>query len=278
MDTHGDRLQQQVFGGRHPMDIRGDILEQLGHIEQEHGVRIPIAVESGSRAWGFPSPDSDYDCRFLYVRPRDWYLSVFERGDTIEYTPDAVFDVAGWDVRKAIQHLVKSNAVMHEWLSSGTTYRTDRRVHSVLWELAKAFFNPVAVCWHYLSMARGKLAAIEGADTAKIKAYCYVLRPLACIRHVHAYRTIPHMDYLENMGELSLPDALRTQIRRLLHEKETAAESYPIARDELLLSYFRQEIAWTEKWLPTQKHEKNRDYESADRAFRDILGMVNGNG
>lgn len=149
------------------MEIREQILRQLSQIEREHNIRIPIAIESGSRAWGFASPDSDYDCRFLYVHPRDWYLSVFEGKDTIEYTPDAVFDVGGWDVHKVIQHLVKSNAVMLEWLSSPVIYRMDERVRDELWKLGEAFFNPVAVCWHYLSMARNKLAEIELAAPVK---------------------------------------------------------------------------------------------------------------
>jgi len=258
------------------MDIRGQILEQLNQIEREHHVRIPIAIESGSRAWGFASPDSDYDCRFIYVHPRDWYLSVFEGRDTIEYAPDAVFDVGGWDIRKVIRHLVKSNAVMLEWLSSGVVYRMNEAVRQELWNLGEAFFNPVSVGWHYLSMARNKLTEIEEAETSKIKKYCYVLRPLACIRHIHTHGKIPHMEYQRNLAEIALPDPVREEITRLLKEKETAAEAFPMPKNDTLLRYSRQESAWAEEWLGTLHKEKNRDYEHANRVFCRIIEMVNG--
>lgn len=257
------------------MDIRDQILRQLCEIEREHQVRIPIAIESGSRAWGFASPDSDYDCRFVYVRPREWYLSVFAGKDTIEYTPDAVFDVGGWDVRKVIQHLVKSNAVMLEWLSSPVIYRIDEGVRAELWKLGEAFFNPVAVCWHYLSMARNKLVEIEEADTSKIKKYCYVLRPLACIRYIYTHNKIPYMEYQRNLAEIDLSTRIKKEIEALLKEKETAAEGFLIPRNEHLLRYFQETSAWAENWLGTLHHEKNRDYEQANKVFRNIIRMVN---
>ena len=52
------------------------ILSKLRQIGQEENVTLLHAVESGSRAWGFPSPDSDYDVRFIYYRPLSFYLSL----------------------------------------------------------------------------------------------------------------------------------------------------------------------------------------------------------
>lgn len=260
------------------MNIREQILIQLEDLETEHNIHIPIAIESGSRAWGFASPDSDYDCRFIYVHPKDWYLSVFEGKDTIELTPDALFDVGGWDVRKVIRHIVKSNAVMLEWLSSGITYRMDEAVRRELRILGEAFFNPVAVCWHYLSMARNKLEEIEQSDSAKIRKYFYVLRPLACIRFIQAKGQIPYMEYRRNLAEIPLPSEVREQIGLLLKEKETADEGFQIPRNEILLDYFHGETAWAEDWLKGLHHEKNRDYTQADQTLRKIIEMVNGNG
>lgn len=260
------------------MNIQQQILKQLQATQQEHNVHIPIAVESGSRAWGFASPDSDYDCRFIYVHNRDWYLSVFEGRDTIEYTPDAIFDVGGWDVRKVIAHLVKSNAVMLEWLSSGVVYRMDEKIHSELWKLGEAFFNPVAVSWHYLSMARNKLGEIEETETAKIKKYFYVLRPLACIRYIHTHGKIPHMRYRYNLAEISLSEMIRGEIELLLTKKETAAEGCLMPRNNILLDFFHRETAWAEEWIGTLHHDKNRDYEQANQTFRRIIEMVNTSG
>lgn len=79
-------------------------------------MRFLIAVESGSRAWGFPSPDSDYDIRFIHIHPRDWYLSLQPGRDVIERPIIDNIDLNGWDLRKALGLLLKSNAVVSEWL------------------------------------------------------------------------------------------------------------------------------------------------------------------
>lgn len=64
--------------------MRERIIELLHSIEAEHGVKVLYACESGSRAWGFASPDSDYDVRFVYVRPLEDYLSLVPVRDVIE--------------------------------------------------------------------------------------------------------------------------------------------------------------------------------------------------
>ncbi len=256
------------------MEIAKQILIKLDEIEREYNVRVPIAIESGSRAWGFASPDSDYDCRFICVRPIDGYLSVFNEKDTIEYALDAVFDVGGWDVRKVIQHLVKANAVMLEWLSSPQVYRMDDKVRDALWTLGQDFFNPVAVGWHYLSLARKMLEEIEVAETAKIKKYCYVLRPLACIRYIQTTGKIPYMEYRRNLAEIEVKPQVRQEIDRLLKEKENAVESHLITQNKILLGYFREESAWADQWLGSIKHEKLYDPERANKTFRDIIRQV----
>jgi predicted nucleotidyltransferase len=111
----------------HPIDpsIREAILGKLQDVEAKHDVRVLYACESGSRGWGFASPDSDYDVRFIFVRPAREYLRVMPVRDVIEETPGPVFDVNGWDVRKALQLLAKGNATLVEWISSPVMYRQD---------------------------------------------------------------------------------------------------------------------------------------------------------
>jgi predicted nucleotidyltransferase len=256
------------------MEIALQIVEKLLEIQREHNIRIPLAFESGSRAWGFASPDSDYDCRFIYVRPVDSYLSVFEDRDTIEYAPDAVFDISGWDIKKVIQHLVKSNAVMLEWLSSCVIYCVDGKIQDMLRALGQDFFNPVSVGWHYLSMAKKVLEEIKADDTAKIKKYCYVLRPLACVRYIQTTGQIPHMEYRRNLDEIAVKPEVRAEIEALLREKETAAEGHRIPANRILLEYFNEETAWAEEWLGTVKHEKLNDPERANKTFREIVRWV----
>jgi len=272
-----ERMSLSAMPGNDMDDTQKQILQRLSVMEAERGIKIPLAVESGSRAWGFASPDSDYDCRFVYVKPKVSYLSVFEEKDTIEFTPDAVFDLGGWDVKKAVALLVKSNAVILEWLSSGVVYRKDERVWRVLWRVGQAFFNPVAVSWHYLSMARNKLAEIEQAANAKIKKYFYVMRPLACIGFIEAHGSIPHMEYRKNLAEIDVSAAIRDRIELLMRQKETALEGDMIPQDKILVDFFRTECASVENRLSALHHEKNRNYEQADKAFREILEMVRPN-
>ena len=107
-----------------PDNVRAEILTRMHNAEKEHGVRILLAVESGSRAWGFESPNSDFDARFIYVHPRDWYLSVGleEQRDVIEYPIVDDIDLNGWDLRKALRLFWKSNPAFVEWIQSPIVY------------------------------------------------------------------------------------------------------------------------------------------------------------
>ena len=92
--------------------MRQEILQRLSDIEAKYDVKILLAVESGSRAWGFESKDSDYDVRFIYVHRKDWYLSLIEGRDVIEeLDPDGVLDLAGWDLKKAL--LLMGKGIIH---------------------------------------------------------------------------------------------------------------------------------------------------------------------
>src|SRR5262249_24310191 len=122
---------------------------KLAAIAERERVRMLIAVESGSRAWGFPSPDSDYDCRFIYVRPRDAYLSLVPPRDVIELPSDAIFDVNGWDLAKALRLLLKGNAVVIEWLISPFVYAGDGAFRDDMLGLARQAARPAAIARHY---------------------------------------------------------------------------------------------------------------------------------
>ena len=99
------------------VDVVAEIDRRLASVSRDHGVRIPWAIESGSRAWGFPSPDSDYDCRFIFVRPAEVYLGLWPARDVINTPLDAVFDVNGWDLAKAVRLVARGNATAIEWVT-----------------------------------------------------------------------------------------------------------------------------------------------------------------
>ena len=136
--------------------MRDEILKRLEVIEQEDSVSILYACESGSRAWGFPSVDSDYDVRFIYKHDADWYLSidVEEKRDVIERPINDELDISGWDIRKALQLLRKSNPPLLEWLSSPILYRENPGVAEKLRTAMAEFYSPLSSFHHYLNMAR----------------------------------------------------------------------------------------------------------------------------
>ena len=160
-----------------------EIDRRLEVIAADEGVRLILAVESGSRAWGFPSPDSDYDVRFIYVRQLESYLTLKERRDVIERPIVDEIDLSGWDLKKALNLLLKSNAVVSEWLESPVVYRKDEAKVVALKKLADRAMTPIALTHHYLRLAKRQYTrSIEPHSEVELKKYFYVLRPVLALR------------------------------------------------------------------------------------------------
>jgi predicted nucleotidyltransferase len=166
-----------------------EIDARLDGVEAAHRVAVPWAIESGSRAWGFPSPDSDYDCRFVYVRSEDAYLSPWPARDVIETPLDEVYDVNGWDVRKAVQLLVRGNAVVVEWLGSPHVYRGDPGFRGDLLDLAGEVVDRSAIGRHYTHVCLGQWNRYGSDTEMPLKRLFYALRPAACVRWLEAHPT-----------------------------------------------------------------------------------------
>src|SRR6201990_2789542 len=124
----------------HNNDVHQRVRDALAQVEAERHVRVLYACESGSRAWGFASRDSDYDVRFLYVHEPDWYLSVQDRRDVIEEPLSDELDVSGWELRKALRLLRKSNPPLLEWLKSPFVYGCDPAFFAAFREPAAGLF------------------------------------------------------------------------------------------------------------------------------------------
>lgn len=209
--------------------LRARIRAELDAIEREETVEILVAVESGSRAWGFPSRDSDYDVRFLYVRPIESYLVVTPPRDVIERPIDAVLDVNGWDLRKALQLMLRSNAVLIEWLTSPVQYRDWDQADDLL-TLARSAANLTALTYHYQHQGRHSFDAVgDGGETARLKSYCYSLRAALAIAWIRQRKEPPPMDVESLMAGVSLPEELVEQFRQVIARKvlATEAESMP---------------------------------------------------
>ncbi|MDR0314557.1 MAG: nucleotidyltransferase domain-containing protein, partial [Oscillospiraceae bacterium] len=160
--------------------LRDIITAKIEEMEKSENVRVLHAVESGSRAWGFSSPDSDYDVRFIYVRPKEFYLKLEKTRDVIEWQLDETLDINGWDLKKALCLLYRSNPTLFEWNNSPIIYKTTEVWEGVRAEI-DAYFSPKAGLYHYLSTAKSNFRDYLKEDTVKLKKYFYVLRPLlAC--------------------------------------------------------------------------------------------------
>jgi uncharacterized protein len=205
--------------------MRNRILSRLEAAESEHKVRILYACESGSRAWGFASPDSDYDVRFIYARDSNWYLSfdIERRRDVIEYPITDEIDCGGWDVRKALYLFTRTNGALLEWLHSPIVYLEKGGLAEGLRRLAPQFFNATALCYHYSHMARRNAREYLFKDKVRLKKYFYVLRPLLAIRYIEQGIGVPPVAF-ENLVEVVAPDEIRPGIADLLALKRNTEE------------------------------------------------------
>ena len=204
-------------------DVVRQVQARLVGVEREHGVRLLHAVESGSRAWGFPSPDSDYDCRFIYVRQLADYARLRPYRDVIETPLTPVLDVNGWDLRKALSLGLKGNAVLLEWLRSPIIYRAVPGVAERLAALLDAHVPPVLVARHYVGLLHGFPLAPEGM---RLKTLFYGLRPLAALEWMAAqdFTRTPPMAFGTLIDDLRWDGELRAEIDRLIALKACTHE------------------------------------------------------
>ena len=218
------------------------IAEKLARVELEQDVTILYACESGSRAWGFASPDSDYDVRFVYVNRLDWYLRVAPERDVIEETPGPVFDVGGWDLRKALGLLRKGNAVIGEWLDSPLVYAAEAVFTKKLREERRRLHDPVRAHHHYLHMAEGNLREYLRREIVRTKKYFYVLRPILACRWIEAGLGPVPMKFSELLNASCPPGALRAEIDALLVRKTAGDELAEGPRIPLISNFLESEL------------------------------------
>ncbi|HOV24981.1 MAG TPA: nucleotidyltransferase domain-containing protein [Pseudobacteroides sp.] len=254
--------------------MRDIILSKLHEIEKANGIKILYAVESGSRGWGFASNDSDYDARFIYVRPIDWYLSIDEKKDYIEYPIDDLLDINGWDLKKALQLYKKSNPPLLEWLSSPIVYIENYSTAQKLRELLSSYFSPVPTIYHYLHIARNKYEEINSSDHVKIKKYFYILRPLTACMWIEKNNTMPPMEFGKLIEDQELDQALMDEVNKLLQKKTSGLEIDIESKSPVLLQFFKSKIEYYENYLKSVKKEKTSDYSSLNTLFRDTLKEV----
>lgn len=249
-----------------PSEVRADILRRIRDAEAEHGVRVLLAVESGSRAWGFASPNSDYDARFIYAHPKDWYVSVGleEQRDVIEYPIVDEIDINGWDLRKTLRLFWKSNPAFVEWIQSPIIYTEQGGFAEEARRLLPEVYSCERGIYHYRSMAKTNYRGYLKADLVPLKKYFYVLRALLSVRWLERYGTAAPIEFSKLLHLIESERSLMADIDALLARKRAAPEmglDKPVAS---IAAFIESELARLELLTP----------ERAERT--EVLPQLNG--
>lgn len=247
------------------------IQEKLAELERANDVQILYACESGSRAWGFASPDSDYDVRFIYTHGRNHYLSIGNKRDVIELPVNEVLDIGGWDIRKALWLYKKTNAALFEWLQSPIVYKRNEAFHGALLQMKDQFYSPRAGFHHYISMAVNCFENDLQKDEVRLKKYFYVLRPVLAAKWIVDKQSVPPMEFFQ-LRALIEDRSLQNELDLLLTEKKNADEK-TLVRPSATLHNF---IADTISYCNAKKdllQETEPDTEPLNKLFRSTIGI-----
>lgn len=247
------------------------ITTALATIERDEDIRILYACESGSRAWGFASPDSDYDVRFVYIHRPEWYLSIDDGRDVIERQGEGLLDISGWDIRKALRLFRKSNPPLLEWLRSPIVYLERYGFTRKLRGLADEFFSPRACLHHYLSMAGGNYREYLRGDEVKLKKYFYVLRPVLACMWIDRFGAPPPMEFAALLEAQALDSALVREIGVLLEQKMSGGEMGVGPRVCAINDFLDDRIAYLEQCATAVRQPTRPDSQALDVLFRETL-------
>jgi uncharacterized protein len=253
-------------------NIRAEILRRIAAAEAQHDVRILLAVESGSRAWGFASPNSDFDARFIYAHPRDWYLSVSleEKRDVIEYPIVDDIDLNGWYVRKALRLFRKSNPAFVEWIQSPIVYLQRGPFAERVRDLLPRLYSCVNGVHHYRSMAKRNYRGYLQSDRVPLKKYFYVLRPLLSVRWIERYNAPPPLEFERLLELIAAEKSLLSDIHALLAMKRSSPELGKAAPVASIDRYIVAELDRIS--VSTSKVQDRRDFwQALDHVFHASL-------
>lgn len=245
------------------------IEERLNEIEEKCGVTILHAVESGSRAWGFASPDSDYDVRFIYLRKKEDYLRLEEVPDHIDWELNEVLDINGWDIRKVLRLFHKSNATLFEWANSPIVYRTTP-LWQKIYDTAKIYFSRKAVMYHYYGTARSNYQLHLLEEQVKYKKYFYVLRPLLCCQWIETHGCPPPVLFDDMKDRLQDPQ-LKEQIEELLKKKVTMSEGDRAPRVEWMNAYIEQQLEYYSEKIAQMEDDRVTQWDVLNDLFWEML-------
>lgn len=269
-----NHTQHEKLLSAHPVDdaVRAQIMDGLRALEHQHDVKVLFACESGSRGWGFASPDSDYDVRFIYVNRPAWYLSVDPHRDVIELPISGDLDINGWDLRKALQLLKRSNPTLLEWLRSPIVYMEDVDVMTRFRGLAETGFSTLRGYHHYVSMAKKNFREYLQGEVVRHKKYLYVLRPLLAARWIREGRGVPPMRFAELAQATVRSDAVLDELNRLLEVKMRAGEAATSPRWPAIHAFIERELQLAQ--AHNEEHDPRPDTSGLDAFLFDVVTHV----
>lgn len=225
------------------------ILSELRKLEEEKQIKILYAVESGSRAWGFASKNSDWDVRFIYVHHPDWYMAIDELKDSMEIMRPNDLDLSGWELKKALRLFRKSNPPLLEWLHSPLIYMTNGNLAERMRGLMDEYFSPRSCMHHYLHMAEGNERSYLQSEVVRVKKYFYVLRPILACMWIEKHNSMPPVEFERLLKEFMTQGELREAIDALTERKMAGEEldkepQIPILQEfiKTKLHYFKEEV------------------------------------
>lgn len=255
--------------------IKGKLIE----IEEQFQVKVLYAVESGSRAWGFPSKDSDYDVRFIYIHQSDWYLSIDPQGigkkrDVIEVPINDLLDISGWEITKALRLFRKSNPPLLEWMKSEIVYYQAYSFIDQMRALEPQVFYSNATLYHYLNMAKKNYQEFLQGSEVKIKKYFYVLRPILACKWIEEKQTVPPIGFHELVDAIVSDGNLRGEIELLLERKMAGDEMDLEPRVQLINDFLESEMIRLEAYIKTISIEIDDPTEKLNILFRNTLKEV----
>lgn len=249
--------------------MQDTIAAKLKEIEEVEKVRILYAVESGSRAWGFASPDSDYDVRFLYVRPIEEYLRLDAQRDVIEYELNEVLDICGWDIRKALTLAYKSNPTLFEWINSPLVYLTtetfEKRKNDLL-----AYFQKKQVLYHYGNLARKHYLRNFKGGTVKLKAYLYVIRAILAFKWTAKKDSLPPVKFRELVNS-QLEESLLREMDALLKQKVSRDEGDKQGRVLIWDNWIEENIEIIESTLLNIEADQTHEWDGLNQLFLEFI-------
>jgi len=255
--------------------VKAEILHRIKAAEQEHNVKILFAIESGSRAWGFASPNSDYDVRFIYAHPQDWYLdiNVEAKRDVIEYPIIDEIDINGWDIKKALMLFWKSNPAFVEWIQSPIVYVDDGVFAKQVRELLPSIYANEKGIYHYKHMAKTNYRSYLRKDRVPLKKYFYVLRPLLAIKWLEENNEPAPIEFDTLKTLVKYNQSLTNAIDSLLIRKKASLEKELIPQVPEINHFIEAELQRLEEYADVPEREAN-DMESLNKLFKKIISIV----